>query len=674
MKKKTHQDIPDAEDVKARAALTKAKQSESRYRPLKGFWRAILITVTSLAIVLSINQILNLHLTGRPILENSYLYTLCALLTSAVFLIVPMSAKAARDHVPWYDASAFVALLTILMYFAFHGQQIVEEGWEFAPPQQVVWISTLGWILILETLRRAGGTAVFVVVALFSLYPIFAGVMPGPIAGFPQDFATTSTYHFASTESVIGIPTQAFGSLVIGFVMFGAALQFTGAAPFFNNLAFALFGRVRGGPAKVAIFASGLMGSVSGSVVSNILTTGVVTIPAMKSTGFKPRFAGAVEACASTGGVLMPPIMGATAFVMASFLGIPYVTIAIAAAVPSLLYYFCLFIQIDGYAARHKLRGLPKAELPSVKETIIEGWHYIFVFAVLVWMLVILQHEAMAPFYATAVLLLINQFSKRYRLTLKSLATLITGVGGALIELSALLAGVGFIIGALSVTGLAGTLATDLVFLAGNNVYVLLVMGALTSFIFGMGMTITAVYIFLAIVLAPSLINSGFNPLAVHLFVMYWGMVSYITPPVAIGSFVAAGIAGARPMQVAFSSVFLGISMYIVPFLFVLNPALIFEGSAWTITWAITTAFIGIFFIGYAIEGYLPFVGDFRDSPLNWLGRLSLGIGGLALAIPGGGKHIQYGPVELLSLGSVLIIAAALLIRMTRRQQPSEAT
>ncbi|NYT77771.1 TRAP transporter fused permease subunit [Alcaligenaceae bacterium] len=660
--------------MKAQAAVKKAEQSESRYRPLKGFWRVILITVTTLAIVLSINQILNLHLTGRAILQNSYLYALCALLTSAVFLILPMNAKAAREHVPWYDAAAFVVLLTVLMYFSFHGQQIVEEGWEFAPPNQVVWISTVGWILILEALRRAGGTAVFVVVALFSVYPIFAGVMPGPIAGFPQDFSTTSAYHFASSESVIGIPTQAFGNLVIGFVMFGATLQFTGAAPFFNNLSFALFGRVRGGPAKVAIFASGLMGSVSGSVVSNILTTGVVTIPAMKSTGFKPRFAGAVEACASTGGVLMPPIMGATAFVMASFLGIPYVTIAVAAAVPSLLYYFCLFIQIDGYAARHKLRGLPKAELPSVKKTLIEGWHYIFVFAVLVWMLVVLQREAMAPFYATVVLLVINQISKRYRLTLKSLATLITGVGSALVELSALLAGVGFIVGALSVTGLAGTLATDLVFLAGDNVYVLLVMGAMTSFIFGMGMTITAVYIFLAIVLAPSLINSGFNPLAVHLFVMYWGMVSYITPPVAIGSFVAAGIAGARPMQVALSSVFLGISMYLVPFLFVLNPALIFEGSAWTVTWAITTAFIGIFFIGYAIEGYLPFVGDFRDSPVDWLGRLLMGMGGLAFAIPGGGKHIPYGPVELLVVGSVLIVAAALLIRLTRRRQAAVAT
>src|SRR5690606_31786229 len=234
-------------------------------------------------------------------------------------------------------------------------------------------------------------------------------------------------FHFTSSESVMGIPARAFGELVIGFVMFGAALQYTGAGHFFNNIALALFGAVRGGPAKVAIFASGLMGSVSGSVVSNVLTTGVVTIPAMKRTGFSPAYAGGGEACASTGGVLMPPVMGATAFIMASFLGVPYATIAIAAVVPSVLYYFALFVQIDGYAARNKLEGLPRADLPSVRETFKAGWHYIFVFVLLVWMLLVLQREALAPFYATALLLVINQFSKAYRLDRAKLIALIKG-------------------------------------------------------------------------------------------------------------------------------------------------------------------------------------------------------------------------------------------------------
>jgi TRAP transporter 4TM/12TM fusion protein len=526
-----------------------------------------------------------------------------------------------------------------------------------------VWVAYVGWLMLLEATRRAGGTAVFVVVTLISLYPVFAGHMPGPISGLPRDLASTASFHFASSESALGIPTRAFGELVIGFVMFGAVLQYTGAAHFFNNLAFALFGSVRGGPAKVAIFASGLMGSVSGSVVSNVLTTGVVTIPAMKRIGFSPTYAGGVEACASTGGVLMPPVMGATAFVMAAFLGVPYVTIAVAALVPSLLFYFALFVQIDGYAAKNGLKGLPRAELPSIRQTFAEGWHYLFVFALLVWML---QRESLAPFYATALLLVINQIWPRYRLDWRRLRTLLEGVGGALSELAALLAGVGLIIGALSVTGLAGTLANDLVYIAGNNIYVLLVMGAITSFIFGMGMTITACYIFLAIVLAPPLVAAGFDPVAVHLFMLYWGMVSFITPPVALAAFVAAGIAKAPPMQVGLQSVRLGAAMYFVPFFFVLNPALILRGTPWEIAVVVGTAVAGIALIGSALEGYVVGIGTVARGAPGWAARLLLLAGGLTMAMPGGGElglsHLQ------LSLGGLALAAAgAALAWMTAR-------
>jgi TRAP transporter 4TM/12TM fusion protein len=404
------------------------------------------------------------------------------------------------------------------------------------------------------------------------------------------------------------------------------------------------------------------MGSVSGSVVSNVLTTGVVTIPAMKRIGFSPAYAGGVEACASTGGVLMPPVMGATAFVMAAFLGRPYVEIALAALVPSLLFYFALFVQIDGYAAKNGLKGLPRAELPSIRQTFAEGWHYLFVFALLVWMLLILQRESLAPFYATALLLVINQISPRYRLNWARLRTLLEGVGGALAELAALLAGVGLIIGALSVTGLAGTLANDLVYLAGNNIYVLLVMGALTSFIFGMGMTITACYIVLAIVLAPPLINAGFDPVAVHLFMMYWGMVSFITPPVALAAFVAAGIAKAPPMQVGLQSVKLGAAMYFVPFFFVLNPALILRGPVWEIAVVVGTAVAGLALIAAALEGYIVGIGR-----AGWAARLLLFAGGMAMAMPGGGE-LDLSHVQLSLGGLVLAAAGAAIAWLTRRR------
>ncbi len=630
---------------------------ESRYRSLQPAWRAVLIALVLGAVVLALNQLLNLgFFVGKTVLESAYLYWLGALLVGSVFLLIPAGRRARRDGVPWYDVALFALSFGVFAYFAVNAQRIVEEGWEYKAPREAIWIAYAGWLMLLEATRRAGGTAVFVVVALISLYPVVAGDMPGPIAGLPRDLAATASYHFSSSESALGIPMRAFGELVIGFVMFGAVLQYTGAAHFFNNLAFSLFGAVRGGPAKVSIFASGLMGSVSGSVVSNVLTTGVVTIPAMKRIGFAPAYAGGVEACASTGGVLMPPVMGATAFVMASFLGKPYVTIAIAALVPSLLFYFALFVQIDGYAAKNGLRGLPRAELPSLKRTFAEGWHYLFVFALLVWMLLVLQRESLAPFYATGLLLVINQISPRYRLDWKRLRSLLEGVGGALSELAALLAGVGLIIGALSVTGLAGTLANDLVYLAGNNIYVLLVMGAITSFVFGMGMTITACYIFLAIVLAPPLVNAGFNPIAVHLFMMYWGMVSFITPPVALAAFVASGVAKARPMEVGMQSVRLGMAMYFVPFFFVLNPALILQGAAAEILVVVGTAVAGIALIASALEGYVVGVGAIARSAPGYAARLLLFAGGLAMALPGGGElelsHLQLSVVGLALAGA----------------------
>jgi TRAP transporter 4TM/12TM fusion protein len=644
-----------------KANLAAAGESQSRVRNLTGLWRFVAVGCGVLSLVLAINQLLNLgFFSGVVLLDNVYLYSLAALLVGLVFLFVPATKAARRDQVPWYDAVCFLMCVGVFAFFAYNGRRIDAEAWEYMAPPQAVAVAALGWFLLLEATRRAGGTAVFVVVALISLYPVYAGWMPGPIAGIEQDLTFTIGYHFTSSESVLGIPMRAFGQLVIGFVMFGAVLQFTGASEFFNNIAFALFGRVRGGPAKVSIFASGLMGSVSGSVVSNVLTTGVVTIPAMKRTGFSAKFAGGVEACASTGGVLMPPIMGATAFVMASFLGLPYAQIALAAAVPSLLFYFALFMQIDGYAARNGLKGLPTQELPSLKQTFKDGWQYIIVFVVLIYLLLVEQVEALAPFYAAGLLLVINQFSPKYRLNWSKLGRLLVGVTASLAELAALLAGVGLIIGAMSVTGLSGTLANDLIYLAGNNVYVLLVMGALTSFIFGMGMTITACYIFLAIVLGPPLINAGFDPLAVHLFMMYWGMVSFITPPVSLASFVAAGVAGARPVEVGVQSMRLGSSMYFVPFFFVLNPALILRGDPADIVVVVITALVGIALIASALEGYLVKVGTMHTGAIGLLARLVLAAGGLAMALPGGGdmglSHLQ------LSLAGVIIAAVAIVL------------
>jgi TRAP transporter 4TM/12TM fusion protein len=324
-------------------------------------------------------------------------------------------------------------------------------------------------------------------------------------------------------------------------------------------------------------------------------------------------------------------VMGSTAFIMASFLGMPYGAIALAAAIPGLLFYLSLVVQIDAYAARRGLQGMAPAELPRLSDALREGWLYIVVFAVLVYFLVSEQQEAMAPFYATAVLLAINQMLPRHRMSARQWLDFLVACARSLAELVALLMGVGFIIGALMVTGLAGTLANDLVYLAGDAPIILLIMGALTSFVFGMGMTVTACYIFLAVILAPPLIKAGLDPLGVHLFIMYWGMVSFITPPVALAAFAASSIARAAPFAVGFEASRLGTMIYVVPFLFVLNPHLILKGTAAEIVVAIALATLGVVLMGAAVSGYLLGYGRFRASLAGTAVRLAAGLSGFAL-------------------------------------------
>jgi len=469
-----------------------------------------------------------------------------------------------------------------------------------------------------------------------------------------------------SIESLLGLPFRAFANLVIGFLIFGVALQHTGGGQFFIDLAFALLGRVRGGPAKVAVVSSGLMGSMSGSVITNVLTTGQLTIPAMKKSGFDSETAAGVEACASTGGVLLPPIMGSTAFVMATFLDMPYYQVALAAAIPALLYFVALFMQLDAYAARESLKGIDKSELPSVMETLKQGWYFAGAFIILVVLLLVMQREALAPWVATLALLILNQFSKVHRFDLKGLLAFVTAAGALLVELLVVLSGVGLVVGALSMTGLSGTLVNDLLFLAGGSLTMLLLMGALTSFILGIGMTVTAAYIFLAIVLAPALIQGGLSPLAVHLFILYWGMLSFITPPVALGAFAAASIASSNPMRTGFAAMRLGACTYLIPFFFVLEPALILNDTWMNTIFSTAEVLAGLFLISGAVQRYLPFVGKLDSS---WgISQWGVGIAGLLLAVPGLaplGVAVENWQLNL--IGAVTLIGALGILKLGTR-------
>ena len=349
----------------------------------------------------------------------------------------------------------------------------------------------------------------------------------------------------------------------------------------------------------------------------------------MRRQGLSNQAAAAVEACASTGGVLLPPIMGSTAFIMATFLEMPYYQVALAALIPSLLYFAALYLQIDAHASKHGIEGLPDSEIPPLQQVLGEGWFYVGAFVLLIVLLLVMQQETLAPWVATAALLVINQLLPQQRMSVADIKQWLSGVGQLLIELLAILAAVGLIVGALSVTGLSGTLVNELLFVAGDQTWILIVMGAVTSFVLGIGLTVTAAYVFLAIVLAPALIEGGLMPLGVHLFILYWGMLSFITPPVALGAFAAASVAGANPVATGFEAMRMGIAIYWIPFLFVVNPSLIGFGPWEQIGLSVLEAVVGILAIAWAAQRFLPKIG-----PLSVWSAGLLGLGGLLVSLP----------------------------------------
>ncbi|WP_300303501.1 TRAP transporter fused permease subunit [Ferrovibrio sp.] len=622
-------------------------------------------------LLLGINQTFNIGAVFHvSILENQYLYAVLALCIPLVFLLFPAGKLKAGQGPGIIDWTLAVVSFLALGYFILHAYDIVLSGWEMSPPMIAVVIGAILWAVMLDAGRRAGGLVLSLVVLFFSFYPLFADMLPGPISAFSSPFEYVAAYHAMSLESILGIPLKAFANLVFGFVVFGAALEHTGAGRFFINLAFALLGQVRGGPAKVAILSSGLMGSLSGSVVTNVLTTGVMTIPAMRKVGMKGTVAAGIETCASTGGVLMPPVMGAAAFVMADFLQVPYATIAIAAAIPAFLYFFGLFVQIDARAAREGLRGLTKEELPDLKTTLKEGWHHVFAFIFLTVMLLVMQQEQYAPFYATVVLLVVNQIvSKTDRWGKKELIAFIDSLARLFATLAATLAAVGMIVGGLSMTGLAGTLVNDLLSIAGGSPYLLLIMGAITSLILGTGMTATACYIFLAVMLAPALIQVGLDPLAVHLYIFYWGMLSFITPPVALGAFAAASIAKTPPMRTGFEAMRIGSIIYFIPFFFVFDPALIMNGTWDNILISTALAVFGVWVFASGIQGYIIGIGPiFGNGPVGWMLRLPILVGALLIALPGEAVP-GMNDWQLLGLGLAIMAPVVLAAYIQNRRQ-----
>ncbi|GIX10548.1 TRAP transporter fused permease subunit [Elioraea sp.] len=585
--------------------------------------------LSAAGLALAVNQVFNLGLFGFRPISTAFHYLVIGLFGAVALLAFPATRRQAR-RVPWFDWLLAAALAGLGLWLATEALTIQLRGWNATAPGWATVLAGLFVALVLEGVRRTGETILFVVCLAFGAYPLFADAMPGFLWGVQLDLSGTIQEHVFGTESIIGIPMQVVADMLIGFLVFGVVLAATGGASFFMNFALALMGASRGGPAKVAVVSSALFGMLSGSPTSNVLTTGTLTIPTMKRCGYAPHYAGAVEACASTGGALMPPVMGAAAFIMASFLNVPYAEVVVAAALPSLLYYLALFVQTDLYAVRHRLLGVAREAIPPLLPTLLGGWHYLAAIVGLTVLLVAYRIEAEAPFWVSLFLLAVALLRRRAtEFGWAAFARLIVASGEAVARLVALIAGIGLIVGGMSVTGVANSFSRELVQYAGGNIALLLTFGALTSFVLGMGMTASACYIFLAIVLAPALVAAGLDPMASHLYVLYWGLVSFITPPVALAAIAAAFVAKASPMRTAVTSLRIGILLMLLPVFFVLQPALILKGEPAAILRATITACAAIVLLAAATEGHL-----YRFGWLPAWTRVAVGTGALLMLAP----------------------------------------
>ncbi|SMY08838.1 Sialic acid TRAP transporter permease protein SiaT [Flavimaricola marinus] len=617
-------------------------------------WAVFPITV--LALLLVANQVFLLRIAGFQLPSTGFYYALIGMFFSVLFLTYPMR-RADEFRVPLYDWAFSAVSLCSGIYFASIAGDIINRGWDFTAPTVPTLLALALFVLILEGLRRTGGTVLFLICLAFAAFPTFADYMPGILWGSQYTPRETLSAFVMGSGAIVGVPVQVVSELVIGYLLFGAALTVTGGGKFFMDFASALLGRARGGPAKVSIISSGLFGSLSGSVVSNVISTGAFTIPTMKRCGYPPHYAGAVEACASTGGSIMPPVMGAAGFIMASFLNVPYATVVSAAILPAVLFYAALLLQVDSYAARNGLSGLPEEELPKLGPTLRAGWSHLVGVLLLVTLILFAHMERSAPFFSAGFMMAVYVL-RNPRGTWDMLTETLIETGRSSAYLYGILAGIGLIVGSLSITGVGSAVSRELVFAAGDNLYLLLVFGALTSFVLGMGMTASACYIFLAIILGPALTQQGLDIVASHLFILYWGMLSYITPPVALAAVVAAGIAGSGNLRTGVKAMRLGSVLFILPFAFVLNPALILRGEPLEVIQSIGTAGIAIWLIACAFEGYLHFIGR-----IPAVVRVIVGAAGLSLLIPE--AHTDLFGLALF----VGVIAYALLRRMRRRAE-----
>ena len=621
----------------------------SKFRSLTGAGRAAerallsALTLVGAAWALEAPQ-----LVGRAFFKEQYLGLFLGLALGSVFLGVKSHPRSPTRRVPWYDWLLSLSGLTVGAYVLVMYPTIAYHLAVLTPDK--VWLGALAILLVLEATRRLVGWVIVALGAAFILYAKFAYLFPGPLSAKGSSWERIAVYLYLDTNGLFGFPLAVTASIVVAFIFFGQALYAVGGDKFLTDLALVVMGRYRGGPAKVAVVASSLFGTVSGSAVSNVVVDGAITIPMMKRTGYAPHMAAAIEAVASTGGQIMPPVMGVAAFLIAEYLAIPYGEVALAAVIPALLYYLALFVQVDLEAAKYRLVGLPRDQLPRFRSVMGRGWSFLIPLLVLVYTLMIaVWQPGKAGMAAVITTLLVGAFQREDRLTLTKLLTAIEETGRVLLDLVAITAVAGFVIGVLQLSGLAFKFSLLLVGAAGGNSLVLLTLTAIVCIVLGMGMPTAVIYVMLAVLVGPALVQLGIAPLGAHLFLFYFGMLSMITPPVCLATYAAASIGRADFMKTGWAGVRLGIVAYVVPFFFAYHPALLLKGTAVDITLAVTTAVIGVVLLGIACAGFL-----FR--PLGWAKRGVAALAGLFLFPPPSGGLWVAANVVGLTLGVLLVL------------------
>lgn len=556
--------------------------------------------------------------------------TFIALVLFLTFILYPAKKDAPKNtnKVPWYDLVLAVASAASFLYMGFNFDQLVAQAGNYTSVDIAVAIIAI--VLLFEACRRVVGVPILAVVGLFILYAYFGAHIPGYFGhrGFGLERIATHLYY--TTEGIIGTPLSVCSTFIFLFILFGAFLERTGIGQFFIDIANSIAGKATGGPAKVAVISSALQGTITGSSVANTVGSGSFTIPMMKRMGYRPEFAAAVEAAASTGGQIMPPIMGAAAFLMAEMTGIPYSNIVIAAIVPAFLYFSGIMIMVHLEAQRCGLKGLPPEEIPNFFKLMFSYWYLLLPLVVLVYMMMTGYTPALSALMAILVSIIVSMFRKETRMNLHTFLDALEAGARNIIGVAVACAVAGCIVGIVTLTGIGLKLAGGLLALSGGHVLLALFFTMIASIVLGMGVPTTANYVIMATITAPVVLNLGIDLLPAHMFVFYFGIVADITPPVALAAYAGSAIARSNPLKTGVQATKLAIAAFIIPYVFALNPSLLVlpaSGPLEVITVTIT-AFVGMFGVAIAVEGYV-------FGKVNPLLRLVALAGGLLLIVPG---------------------------------------